>query len=266
MSQETPRNAYDLHNISFKYFNANNSALTSVSCKIVKNKVTAILGPNGAGKSTFIDILLGWKKPTVLTINHDILLFDKPIQKYSRRELGQTVSLVPQNEPLQFSFTLLDYVLFGRAPHLMALGAPNIEDMDISYEAIKAVGLEKLINRSVTALSGGERQLLMIARSIAQQTNIMLLDEPTSSLDPGNTSKVQNLIKEISDAGKTVIFTTHDPNFAADLADNIIMLQNGNLLLSGSKDTVLTSTNLTGLYKTKIEVLYHNNRHIILRD
>jgi iron complex transport system ATP-binding protein len=253
---------YELDHVSYTYPASHAHALNQVSMDITEHRATAILGPNGAGKSTLLDLLLGWKAPDTGTI----LLKGAPIHSYSRRDRGKIVSLVPQNEPLQFSFTLLDYVLFGRAPYLPQLAKPSSEDIDIALWAIERVQLDLSPQRSVTSLSGGQRQLLMLARAIAQQPEMIILDEPTSSLDPGNISIVIDIMHRLLESGMTLLYTTHDPNFAAETAHHTAMLKQGKLLRNLPTGQALTGAFISELYDTSIEVLHHEDRDIVFRS
>ncbi|MGM0431278.1 MAG: ABC transporter ATP-binding protein [Spirochaetota bacterium] len=253
---------FSLEQVSYTYPSSRVHALYSVDLEIPSSQVTAVLGQNGAGKSTLMDLLLGWKAPDT----GQVLLQGKPVQSLSKRKRGQLISLVPQNEPLQFSFTLLDYVLFGRAPYLPQLASPSPEDIDIALEALETVRLDLSPQRAVTTLSGGQRQLLMLARAIAQQPDIILLDEPTSSLDPGNTAQAAEIILHLKETGLSVVYTTHDPNFAADTADSVAMLKAGHLLSMEHKTGALTGERLSHLYDAAIEVIHHEGRIIVCRS
>ncbi|NQT57801.1 MAG: ABC transporter ATP-binding protein [Bacteroidetes bacterium] len=255
-------NIFILEKIKYTYQDSAKTVLHDISLQIPKGLITSLLGPNGSGKTTLIDILLGWKKPNTGTV----LVKGKNLSTYSRRERSKLISLVPQNEPLQFAFTLLDYVLFGRAPYLPQLGLPGKKDIEIAYEALETVGLQDLHTRSITSLSGGERQLIMLARSLAQQPEILLLDEPTSSLDPGNTEKVLNILQGLGKRGLTILYSTHDPSSAAYIADYIIMLREGRNFLADKAINLLTGKNLTDLYGAKLKVINKNDSIIIYRE
>ena len=173
------------------------------------------------------------------------------------------MALVPQSEQYNFSFTLLDYVLFGRSPYLSSLGTPTQEDADIATQALAEVGLLAYAERSITNLSGGEHQLLLLARAIAQQTRLLLLDEPTSALDPANRKKVLTLLRNLHVREKTLLFTTHDANLAYELATHVAMLKKGKLLCYGPKEEVVTSEWLTTLYETEMTVSELNGKTLI---
>ncbi len=253
--------AYCLDDVSYTYEGNNLIAIDQMKVSIVKHKTTALLGPNGAGKSTLMDLLLSYRKVS----KGKIVLFDKELSTYSKKELGRTVGLVPQEERSRFAFTCIEYVLFGRSPYLHHMKSPSKEDVDIAYEALSQVGLSKLAHRQVTTLSGGEHQLLLLARTLAQQPELILLDEPTSSLDPGNTARVLSILHTLKDKGITLVFTTHDPSIAADIADEVIMIKEGRLLFSGNMKEKFNGENLTTLYDTPLETFMYHDRLVIIR-
>jgi iron complex transport system ATP-binding protein len=239
--------ALELDRISYTY-PGGTKALDSVSFSVEEGESVAILGSNGAGKSTLLDLLLGWNKGKGIT------LFGKDLADYGRKELGRNLALVPQSEHYNFSFTLLEYTLFGRSPYLSQMGTPTEKDAENAVQALKDVGLESYQDRPITSLSGGEHQLLLLARSIAQQSRILLLDEPTSALDPANRMRVISILKDLSQKGKTLLFTTHDANLAYELATHVAMLKKGHLLCYGTKEETVTSEMLTTLYETPLYV------------
>ncbi|MDD4573204.1 MAG: ABC transporter ATP-binding protein [Sphaerochaeta sp.] len=239
--------ALKIDNLSFTY-PSGTRALSNVSLEVGQFTTLALLGSNGAGKSTLLDLLFGWKPSS------NIFLFGKPLKEYGRKELGRNIALVPQSEHYNFSFTLLEYTLFGRAPYLKEMASPSDRDVRIAYEALEMVGMASFAKRSVTTLSGGESQLVLIARAIAQESKVLLLDEPTSALDPANRRKVIEILNLLHDQGKTIIFTTHDAQFAYELATHVAMLKGGKLLSFGTKEKVVTSSLLTTLYDTEMTV------------
>ncbi len=255
------KSAFKLKSVSYSYPNSQKRAVENLTLKIEAGKTTALLGPNGAGKSTVLDLLINWRKCD----EGAITLFGEPLTSYSRRSLGRIVSLVPQEELSRFSFNVLDYVLFGRSPYLNHLASPSALDIEIAKEALAMVSLEDLKERPVLALSGGEHQLVLLARALAQQPKVLLLDEPTSSLDPGNTAKVLAIMERLSSEGITLLFTTHDPSIAAECADNIAMLKGSRLLTTGPKGEVLTQDLLCELYDTPMEAFQVGDRLIVTR-
>lgn len=256
------KRAYSINGVTYTYPGRERPAVTDLDIGIPEGLTTVLLGPNGAGKSTLMDLLLRWRKPDTGSIE----LFDKPLESYGRKELGRTVSLVPQEEGSRFSFTVIEYVLFGRSPYVHELASPDEGDVRIAREALERVGIDHIAHRAVTTLSGGEHQLLLLARALAQQPSVLLLDEPTSSLDPGNTARVITILRQLSDRGITLFFTTHDPSVAAACAHHVVMMRGGRKLFSGPTRESLTSALLTELYGTPMETFLHGPHVVVLRS
>lgn len=253
--------AYHLKGVTYTYPTREKPAVLNLDLCIPEGKTTALLGPNSAGKSTIMDLLLRWRKPE----EGSITLFDEPLTVYNKKRLGRTVSLVPQEEGSRFSFSVLEYVLFGRSPYLHQLQTPSAIDVEIAYEAMGKVGIDPIAQRPVTTLSGGEHQLVLLARALAQQPRVLLLDEPTSSLDPGNTAKVINILRQLSQQGITLFLTTHDPSVAAECAQYVAMISKSELLFSGPMEEALTNTLLSSLYGTPMETFQHGQRLVVTR-
>ena len=194
------RGIISLSGIGFAYTPDRPDVLKNLSLEIPEGSRTAILGPNGGGKTTLLHVFLGLLPPREGVLR----VAGKPPAAYARRELSRIIGLVPQNEHIPFDFSLLDYVLLGRAPYLGALEQPGKEDEEAARAALDTVGLAVHERHPVTALSGGERQLAMIARALAQAPRILLLDEPTSHLDLGNRQAVQQVLRKMAAAGVTV--------------------------------------------------------------
>jgi len=251
-----------LQDIKFNYAGSRQAVLDGLSLSIQEGQPLAILGPNGSGKTTLLHIILGWLKPA----KGNLHLNGKRFPDYSRRELGQLLALVPQNEPVSFEFSALDYVLFGRAPYLAPLEQPNQTDQKIAFAALERVGLSSLANRSIMAMSGGEKQMLLIARALAQQSKTILLDEPTSHLDLGNKTRLTNLLRELAREGHNLIFTTHEPDFALALSQRTLMMQKGQILFDGETAAVINSEALSRLYDSPVEVIQQDGRFLISWD
>lgn len=239
-----------LAGVSFSYDGAAVAVLRDLTLSIPGASVTAILGPNGCGKSTLLHVMLGLLRPR----QGDIVIAGRPLAAYSRRQLSRLLGLVPQDEHLSFEFSVLDYVLLGRAPHLRPLELPGVCDRQAALAVLQTVGLNDAVARSIASLSGGERQLATIARALAQQPRILLLDEPTSHLDLANRRRILQLLRSLARQGVTVIFTTHDPSAAATTADNVILMRQGQLLASGAAAAVLTSEHLSATYQVPVQV------------
>jgi iron complex transport system ATP-binding protein len=228
------------------------NVLRGLSLAVGAGTVTAVLGPNGSGKTTLLDVCLGWRKPD----GGMVLLRGKPLPSWSRREQAQAMSLVPQRENVRFDFSVTDYVLLGRAPHLPSLGVPGPEDFAIVRDALRTAGIAGLADRSITTLSGGEYQLMLIARSLAQQAALLLLDEPASQLDPAHRQRVTGLLRRLADRGLAVVYTSHDPQATAAAADTVHLLHGGRFAFSGTPRRTLTPEALQAVYGLPFRVAW----------
>ncbi len=251
-----------LENIHFRYYPDDPNVLSNLSLEIPAGKVTAILGPNGTGKTTLLHILLGLLKP----LKGVVKVSGKSHKGYSRRELSQMIGLVPQFESIPFNFSVFEYVLLGRSPYLKPLQLPGSEDVRITEEALLAAGIDHLRNKPVNEISGGERQLVHISRVLTQQTQILLLDEPTAHLDLENQNRILSLLKQMSSLGNTAVLTTHDPNAAIFAADYFVLMNRGKIAAQGNLDEVITAENLSMIYRTPIRVEHTNGYTMVVMD
>ena len=211
--------------------------------------VTALLGPNGAGKTTLLRILLGLLQPQAGGVS----LLGKPLSSYSRRQLSQIIGFVPQNEQITFDLSVREYVCLGRAPYVPMLEMPRPTDLQIVSEILEMLGLGDFALRPISSLSGGERQLVIIARALAQRPQILLLDEPTAHLDLANCARVLRVISSLAAQGLAVLFTTHDPNLALVVSDYTVLLRRGAGCVAGPSSALLTAEQLSRLYGVPIQ-------------
>ncbi len=250
-----------LHEVRFRYDGpTGREALAGLSLAITEGTITAILGPNGAGKTTLLHTMLGRLQPTA----GEVRFAGRPFTDFSRRELSHRIGLVPQSEQAAFEFSVLDYVLLGRTPYLGLLEMPSEEDYAAARAALDFVGIAHLSERTVTTLSGGERQMVTVARALAQRPRLLLLDEPTAHLDLGNRGRVISMMQHLRAEGLTVVFTTHDPNIAALVADEVILMREGHVLHSGPRETVLTAERLEETYGVPVLVEKVGKRLVVL--
>lgn len=249
-----------IENVWYSYNHESPNVLQDVSFEIQSGTVNAILGPNGVGKSTLIRLILGMYHPAQGTI-----LFDsKFLRSYSRSERSRLISLVPQREHVPFDYRVLDYILLGRTPHFGFLQTPGATDVEAVYNALRRLKLEHLALRRVHALSGGEHQLVLIARSLVQESSLLLLDEPTAHLDLRNKKRVLNLLRTLTQEGMTIIFSTHDPESASLIADYVLMMNGGKILYQGTPDSVFTAEALSETYGTSLRVSQVDGQNVIL--
>jgi iron complex transport system ATP-binding protein len=246
--------------LSFSYNGAERTVLRDLSLEIPGGAITAILGPNGSGKTTLLRLLLGVLQPQQGTIQ----LAGRSLGSYPRRERSQMLGLVPQDEHIPFDFSVLEYVLLGRAPYLGTLSMPRKADAKIALEALHTTGLADFQDRSLPNLSGGERQMATVARALAQQPRVLLLDEPTAHLDLGNQARMLEIMRHLVAGGVTVVLTTHDPNLAASVAGYAVLMCQRQVLAAGPPEDVLTAEKLSVTYGVPVQVFRVDGRRIIL--
>lgn len=256
------RGIISLVKLRFGYDGDHRTVLNDLSLEIPPGAITAILGPNGAGKTTLLHVILGLLSPRA----GRVLLDGQAQASLSRREMSRLIGLVPQAEYIPFDFSVLEYVLLGRSPYLGMLEMPSEEDYRIAAKVLQSLSLSDLQHRAVTELSGGERQMVMLARSLAQQPRILLLDEPTSHLDLSNKSRLLRVLRQLAGRGVTVVFTTHDPEAAIAIAHYLILMREGRTLASGSLKDVLTTDNLIATYGTPVRLVHVEDRPVVLLD
>lgn len=255
-------NLFSLKGISFRYDLEDPIVLEDLSLEIPAGKVTAILGPNGTGKTTLLHLMLGVLKPN----QGKIWVAGKLHQTYSRQELSRLIGLVPQFESIPFNFTVFEYALLGRSPYLNPFQMPGKEDLEIVDRALETAGISHLAGKPVMEISGGERQLVQIARVLVQNTDILLLDEPTAHLDLENQHRILKLLKKMSAEGATAVMTTHDPNAAVFAADHFVLMKGGGITAQGTVSEVITTENLSRIYHVPIRVEKNNGYTMVVME
>lgn len=218
---------------------------------LATGEVLALLGPNGGGKTTLLKTLLGLLKPKAGAVQ----LGGRTLDDYSIPERARVIAYVPQVHVGTFAFTVETVVLMGRTAHGNLFSRPSAHDRAIAQSALERFGIARLAQRPYTMISGGERQLVLLARALAQEPQFVVLDEPTASLDFGNQGKVMAEIKALAKSGHGVLFTTHDPNHALRSADRAYLLRDGMRIAEGPVGSVLDRTHLEELYRAPVERL-----------
>jgi iron complex transport system ATP-binding protein len=225
---------FQLQNASFAY--GDTTILQNLSCTLADNTFYGLVGPNGSGKSTLLDLLSGNQEAT-----GKINFRNRPLSAYSHRQLAREIALVPQEFSINFDFTVLEVVMMGRHPHIPRFANPNDNDRQIVKKVMAELGITSLADRLLTRLSGGEKQRVIVARAMAQDTPVLILDEATASLDIHHSIKIlQTAKKRVTSHNGTVIAAIHDLNLAAAYCDTIIMLNQGELLKIGTPEETLT--------------------------
>ena len=222
-----------------------NIVLRNVSFHVPKRDFFIIIGPNGSGKTTLMKIISGILKPQ----NGELKILNRSIDQYHRKALARTIAFVPQMTFADFPFTVTEIVLMGRSPYLGMLGLEGENDLEIANQAIAFTGLENLAHRKLDQLSGGEQQRVFIARAICQEPDIILLDEPTASLDLAYQVRVMDLMEKLkTEKGITIVMVSHDVNLAAMYADHLLLLHNGHVMCQGLPNEVITYQTLEAAY------------------
>ena len=233
-----------------------------VSIAVAPGEALALLGPNGGGKTTLLKTMLGLLKPQGGAVRLDGL----PMTSLSIGERARRIGYVPQAHAGTFAFAVRDVVLMGRTAHHGLFASPTAADRAIATEMLSTLGVPHLADQPYTMISGGERQLVLIARALAQQPRYVVLDEPTASLDFGNQGKVMAQIEALTGQGLGVLFTTHDPNQALRFADRVALLGEGRMLAAGAPRDVLTADALSTLYGAGVRTIGQNDETAFLPD
>jgi len=242
----------EVKGIHFRHQHLEEDVLKGVEFNAVGGEITTLLGPNGSGKTTVFKCIAGLWKPQ----RGEILFNKKDISNLPYEKRAKMLAIVPQEHEPPFPYSVLDAVLMGRVSHVSLFSSPSKYDYFKAEEAIESVGISHLKEKAYTRVSGGERQLVLIARALAQEAPVMLLDEPTSHLDFRNQVIVLNKIKEIARyKGLIVLMTLHDPNLAMLFSDKVVMMNNGHVISKGFPQEVITEDNLKSVYMIDVSVI-----------
>ena len=236
-----------VQNISINYGVC--AVVQGVSFALEAGKIIALLGANGAGKTTLLKSLNGG----LPTSTGEIRLDGKLIENFSRREIARKIVVIAQETETKFPVSVLEFVLSGRFAHGAAFGWETEGDLEIALECLRQCDLKNYENRSMNQLSGGERQRVVLARALATEAKILLLDEPTANLDLAHQALLFRLVKERCETdGYSAIVITHDLNLASEFADEILLLKNGKIIAEGNPNVVLTSESLQEVFSVNV--------------
>ena len=223
-----------------------------IDIRLYGNEILALLGPNGSGKSTLFKTLLGLLVP----LAGQVKLQNQPLNQHTRRVIAQQVGYVPQAQEGQFAFSVLDMVLMGRAAHMGLFAQPSACDKELALGILQELGIAHLAARSYPQISGGERQLTLIARALLQQPKVLVLDEPTASLDFANQILVLEQIQRLRAQGLSVLLCTHQPEHALQVADRLALFKQGRIEKMGTVTELGSAENLAWLYNVSVEHVY----------
>lgn len=238
----------EVKNLSFSY--RARSVLTNVSFTAERGRLLSVLGPNGVGKSTLFRCILGLLKG----YTGQILVDGADAKSLTARELARAVAYIPQSSYPAFSYSVHDMVLMGTQSRFSPFSSPGREGERLAAEALERLGIESLAHRAYTKLSGGERQLVLIARALAQQSPILLMDEPTANLDYGNQMRVLSKVRALTEEGYAILQSTHNPEQAYLFSHEILAMKDGSVLARGAPEEVLTAGLVRDLYGVEVEV------------
>lgn len=235
-------NAIEIRDLTFAY--GQEDTLRGVSLALEAGRLHALFGPNGSGKSTLLKCLTGllrYRVGSIAVLGHEIAGLPP-------RALARLVAYVPQEHRLSFPFTVGEVVLMGRTPHLGGLAGPTRQDEAAARQAMERAQIAGIAEKPYTELSGGQRQLTLLARALCQDAPVLVLDEPTSALDFKNQLLVWELLGQLREEGRTVVACTHDPNHVAWFCDEAVILRQGKILRQGPVEQVMDNRTLSALY------------------
>jgi iron complex transport system ATP-binding protein len=241
-------------NVSFAYDRRGRSIVDAISLSVNDGTILGLLGPNGAGKTTLLRLLAGTLEPT----SGDVRLHGTPLSRLSRREIARQIAVVPQETHSTFDYSAFEIVLMGRYPHLGTFALEGPADLAIARDAMTSTETLELGDRPYATLSGGEKQRVVIASALAQAAAVLLLDEPTASLDPRFQLEIADLMRRLNrDRHTTMVVSTHDLNFAASICTDLVLIRHGRVIAQGSVAEVLTQERIRALYDIDADVSMH---------
>jgi len=247
MNAET-ETALDLRGVTFGY--GDEAVVRDVSFSVGRSEFVGIIGPNGSGKSTLLRLMSGYLRAW----QGEVHVAGRRVESYGRRELGRLLAVVPQETLVTFPFSVTEMVLFGRTPHVGGFGFDREADLAAARRAMERTETAHLARRAITELSGGERQRVILARALAQEPALLLLDEPAAFLDIRHEVEMYDLLRDLQRQGMTVVSVLHDLNIAALYCDRLLLLHEGRLAQAGTPADVITYATLTAVYGTEVYV------------
>ena len=239
----------DVRNAAFSY-GKGSTVFDGLDFAINSPGVFCLLGPNGCGKTTLLKCIAGLQKLK----SGEIRLQGQSITSLKRNVIASIIGYIPQEHSYSFAYLVSDIVLMGRAPHLGMFSSPSKKDHAITVECLRRAGIAHLHNKRFTEISGGERQMVLIARVLAQKPQIMLLDEPTSHLDFRNQTLVLRMIGKLANEGLIVVMTSHVPNHAITYASHVTLMNQGRLIAMGKPEEVITEKSLNDIYGIDVRI------------
>ena len=238
-----------VQNLDFSY-DRKRQVLKDISFSVDDGKMVCLIGPNGVGKSTLFKAILR----LVRCYNGKIYLDGEETTEMSAAEMARKVAYIPQSSPVTFNYSVFEMVLMGTTAGMSLFSSPGRKERLIAEEAMDKLGISELKNRGFSYISGGERQLALIARALCQQSKVLIMDEPTANLDYGNATRVMQQIRELSRGGYTIIQATHQPDQAFMFADEVLAMKEGSVIAQGEPREIITKELVEELYGVQVEI------------
>jgi iron complex transport system ATP-binding protein len=247
----------EVKNLSCGY--KNQAIIENVSFCLSKGEILCLFGPNGVGKTTFFKTLMGFLK----SLNGEILVKQQDLEQMDRKKVAKYIAYVPQAHQMAFEFKVIDVVVLGRIAHMDKRKSPTAIDYKKAWEALERLKMTHLGEKLYTQISGGERQMVLIARALTQDAPILIMDEPTSNLDFGNQIKVMEQINRLKEQGYAVIMTTHSPDQVLLCGDKVMIFHGGKLLRVGTPQNIMTPQLMKEIYDVEVTVNDKGNKGFI---
>ena len=244
-----------IENVSGGY--GSGDILKGISCSADYGDVLCLLGPNGCGKTTLFRMILG----TLPVSNGNIVIAEKNINDFTTKALANMIAYIPQYHSPVFAYTVLDVVIMGRASHFSVFETPKEPDREAAFAALEKVNALHLANKKYTSLSGGQRQLVLIARAICQSAKIFIMDEPAANLDYANHQLLMEVISGLARQGYCIMMSTHSPEHPFSVGSKVLLMKAGKVVSFGTPKEVITSETLQSVYDIEMDVITARDRY-----
>ncbi|MFT7879985.1 MAG: ABC transporter ATP-binding protein [Sulfurimonas sp.] len=241
----------EIENLHFSY--PKHHVLQGIDFELYKGEVVSLLGPNGCGKSTLIRLIL-----KLLDAKGSIKIHGRRLGDYSHKEIAEHIAYIPQYHNVPFNYSVVEMVVMGRISKLGFFASPSAKDYEIAAKALERVGIAELKARPFGQLSGGQKQLVLLARAIAQEVNLFIMDEPVNGLDYGNQIRLLELIDSLAKEGYTFLKTTHYPDHALLVSSRVVVMNGGKIIENGSPEEVIHSKMIADVYGIRAEIITHD--------